>query len=145
MQSCVHCVLELGDRNIEKSGADFRRKAHQNSKDKAVPRQRLQHKEAAKLWGQQWDRVGSARRVRSSPKCGPDGLNQKTSTGYIFASANSVQHRGFSGRGVGPEKQGGQKCCVKHTWNCVHRLERISFRTLSEAHCVTPLDAATPR
>jgi hypothetical protein len=49
VQSGVHFVLELGDRNIEKSRADLRRKAHQDSENKAVPRHWLEHKEAAKL------------------------------------------------------------------------------------------------
>jgi hypothetical protein len=38
VQPGVYCVLKLGARNIEKSGADFGRKAYQNSKNKAVPR-----------------------------------------------------------------------------------------------------------
>jgi hypothetical protein len=81
LQRGVKCVLELRDRNIEKSRADFRREAQQNSKNKAVPQQRLQSKEAAKLSGKQPDRAGSIRGARSSPKRGPDGLNQKTDFG----------------------------------------------------------------
>src|SRR5260370_16329927 len=61
VQRGVCRVNELGDRNIEKSRADFRREAQQNSKNKTVPRPWLQHKEAAKLSAQQLDRVASIR------------------------------------------------------------------------------------
>jgi hypothetical protein len=104
LQRGVRCVLELGDRNIEESRADFRRKAQQNSKNKAVPQQLLHFKEAAKLSGKQLNRAGSIRGARSSPKRGPDGLDQKTPRGCVFTSSNSVQHRGFSDRSVAPEK-----------------------------------------
>jgi len=107
----VKCVLELGDRNIKKFRGDFSRDAQQNSKNKAVPQPTRHPKEAEKFNRKQLDRVGSSRLgVRSSPKRGPDGLNQKTLMGYVFTSANSVQHRGFSGRSVAPEKQGDPKC-----------------------------------
>jgi hypothetical protein len=109
LQRSVKCVLELGDRNIEKSDADFRRDAQQNSKNKAVPRPWVQPKEAEKLSGNPLHLVGCICGVRSSPKRGPDSLNQKTPMGSVFTSANSVQHCGFSSRGVAPEKKGDPK------------------------------------
>jgi hypothetical protein len=68
LQRGVKCVLEIGDRNVEQSRADIRREAQQNSKNKAVPQERLQSKETAKLTGKQFGRRGSIRGTRSSPK-----------------------------------------------------------------------------
>jgi hypothetical protein len=49
VQGGVNRVLTLGGEDVKKFRADFRREAHQNSKYKAVPRKRLQHKEAAQF------------------------------------------------------------------------------------------------
>jgi hypothetical protein len=71
-------VLELDDRNIEKTCRHVRREAQQNSKNKAVPQERLQPKEAAKLSGKPLNLVGSICGARSSPKSGPYCRDQKT-------------------------------------------------------------------
>jgi hypothetical protein len=57
VQGGVNRVLELGDGDVKKFRADLRREAHQNSKYKAVPRERLQHKEAAQFRGKEIERV----------------------------------------------------------------------------------------
>jgi hypothetical protein len=102
VQRGVKCVVELRDRNIEKSRAGFRRDAQQNSKNKAVPRPRRQPKEAEKFSRKQLNRVRTSRGVLSPPKRKSDGLNQKTLVGHVVTSANSIQHCGFSGCGVAP-------------------------------------------
>jgi hypothetical protein len=50
-QRCIKRALELGERNLEKFRADFEREAQQNSNNKALPRQRLQYKEAPQFRG----------------------------------------------------------------------------------------------
>ena len=89
VQRGANRVLELGDGNVEKFRADFRRKAHQNSKNKAVPRKRLQHKEATQFRGKQLECIGSIRRFRSSPNNRPDGFNQKVATAAERPSVDS--------------------------------------------------------
>ena len=77
IQGGAKCLLALGYRDVEKSRTDFRREAHENSKNKAVPRKRLQHEKAAQLRGKKLERVGIIRRFRSLPKSGPNGFNQE--------------------------------------------------------------------
>ena len=50
-QRSIYRVFELDNGNFEKFHADFEREADQNSKNKAVPRQKLQHKEAPNFRG----------------------------------------------------------------------------------------------
>jgi hypothetical protein len=109
VQRGVVCVVELGDRNIEKSSADFRREAQANSKNEAVPRPWLQPEEAEQITGKQLHRIRGIRESRTSPKCGPDGLNLKTPVGYLLTGADAIKHRSFRSRRVAPEKQRGAK------------------------------------
>jgi len=60
-QRRIKRALELGERNLEKFRADFEREAHQNSKNKAPPRQRLQYKEAPQFRGETFDFTGTIR------------------------------------------------------------------------------------
>ena len=77
VQRRVYRIFELRDRSVEKPGTDFRRQAHQNSKNKAVSQERPQHKEAAKFRGKQCERVGSIHRFHSSPNRRIDGFNEQ--------------------------------------------------------------------
>jgi hypothetical protein len=56
VQRRVDRLLELGDRNVEKPRTVYARQAHENSKNKAVPRKRPQRKEAAQFRGKQLER-----------------------------------------------------------------------------------------
>ena len=67
----------MGNGNFEKFRADFGREADQNSKNKAVPRYRLQHKEAPKFRGEALDFMGTVRRFRSSPNRRFDCFSQE--------------------------------------------------------------------
>ena len=60
-QRSIYGVIELVDRNVEKFRADFGREAHQNSKNKAMPQQRLQRKEAPKFRREALDFIGTVR------------------------------------------------------------------------------------
>ena len=60
-QRRIKRALELGERNLEKFRADFEREAHQNSKNKALPRQRLHYKEAPQFRGETLDFTGTIR------------------------------------------------------------------------------------
>jgi hypothetical protein len=127
VQGGANRVLTLGDGNIEKFCADFRRKAHKNSKNKAVPRERLQHKQPAHFRGKQIERVGGIYRFRSSPNRRPDGFNQEAPMRLVFTSVNPVEHRCFGSLRGAHEKQGSAKGHIKRTSNCVHRHNQESF------------------
>ena len=60
-QRRIERVLEPGDGNLEKFRANFGTEAHQNSKNKAFPQQRLHLKEALKFRGEARDFIGTVR------------------------------------------------------------------------------------
>jgi len=93
VQRPVESILAFTDGNVEKFRTHLRRELDKNSKNKAVPRHRLQVKKASEFRGKQIDPVGNIWRLRSSPDRTPDGFNQQATRRDVFASVNSIEHR----------------------------------------------------
>jgi hypothetical protein len=129
VQGGANPIVKLGDGNVEKFSAVFRREAYQNSKNKTVPQDRLQHKEAAEFKGKKFERIPRIRQFRSSTNSRPDGLNQETAIRQVFTSVNSVHYRRFGSLRVAREKQRRAKGHIKRIRNCVYR----HFLTVSES------------
>ena len=79
------------------------------SKNEAVPKQRLKHKEAPKFSREAVDIIGTVRGFRSSPKSKSDCLNQEAAGRQGFAGVNCARHGHLGCSRVASEKRAVRK------------------------------------